>query len=417
MGVDISTKPNLRPMALSNHPLLALTVDGEPVEVADDGASLLEVLRDRLGIRSAKDGCSPQGQCGCCTVLVDGAAPGGVRDPGPAGRRAARSPPSTASRRRRDDWADGLLRDRRRASAGSARPGIIVRLAALRAKGTAGRRPAAVERALLAHLCRCTGWQTIVEAWPTPSAAAPSPTRDLEAAASAGPRSKAACAQRVGPEVALGRGGFADDTRPGRRPRRRAATAGRLGGRARRWPRPAGAAGKVQGRRTTVDAVPPARAAAGRLGRDAADDVGRARLPRDRRVVVRAGRRAGVAARPTAARSAARSTSAAPAAARALADRARSAGAGRCCRGRTSSRLGPKRPPVAAGVRADGTGVRPGRRARPGSPTADRARWRPGSTVEEVDVAGPPTSSPLRGRRLGRGRRSLLRRPPAARPR
>src|SRR5947208_7513907 len=49
-----------------------LVVDGRPVEVPDDGASLLEVLRDRLGLRAAKDGCSPQGQCGCCTVLVDG---------------------------------------------------------------------------------------------------------------------------------------------------------------------------------------------------------------------------------------------------------------------------------------------------------------------------------------------------------
>src|ERR1700738_2235748 len=53
--------------------MLAFTVDGRAVEVADDGASLLEVLRDRLGVRSPKDGCSPQGQCGCCTVLVDGA--------------------------------------------------------------------------------------------------------------------------------------------------------------------------------------------------------------------------------------------------------------------------------------------------------------------------------------------------------
>src|SRR5205085_7021058 len=48
-------------------------LDGRDAEVPDDGASLLEALRDRLGVRSAKDGCSPQGQCGCCTVWVDGA--------------------------------------------------------------------------------------------------------------------------------------------------------------------------------------------------------------------------------------------------------------------------------------------------------------------------------------------------------
>ncbi|MFZ1490750.1 MAG: 2Fe-2S iron-sulfur cluster-binding protein, partial [Ilumatobacteraceae bacterium] len=51
---------------------ITLTVNGRPATVPADGASLLEVLRDRLGLRAAKDGCSPQGQCGCCTVLVDG---------------------------------------------------------------------------------------------------------------------------------------------------------------------------------------------------------------------------------------------------------------------------------------------------------------------------------------------------------
>ena len=54
--------------------VLHLTVDGVGVEVPDDGGMLLDVLRDRIGIRSVKDGCSPQGQCGCCTVLVDGQA-------------------------------------------------------------------------------------------------------------------------------------------------------------------------------------------------------------------------------------------------------------------------------------------------------------------------------------------------------
>src|SRR6185295_3747606 len=42
------------------------------VEIAS-GESLLSVLRERLGIVSVKDGCAPQGQCGCCTVLIDGA--------------------------------------------------------------------------------------------------------------------------------------------------------------------------------------------------------------------------------------------------------------------------------------------------------------------------------------------------------
>ena len=51
------------------------TLNGTPVRVeprADE--SLLETLRERCGIRSLKDGCSPQGQCGCCLALVDGHA-------------------------------------------------------------------------------------------------------------------------------------------------------------------------------------------------------------------------------------------------------------------------------------------------------------------------------------------------------
>ena len=51
--------------------VVRLVVDGAEVEVPADG-SLLDALRESLGIRTAKDGCSPQGQCGCCTVWVDG---------------------------------------------------------------------------------------------------------------------------------------------------------------------------------------------------------------------------------------------------------------------------------------------------------------------------------------------------------
>src|ERR1700683_4348953 len=36
------------------------------------GESLLDALRERCGVTSPKDGCQPQGQCGCCLVLIDG---------------------------------------------------------------------------------------------------------------------------------------------------------------------------------------------------------------------------------------------------------------------------------------------------------------------------------------------------------
>jgi CO/xanthine dehydrogenase Mo-binding subunit len=54
-------------------------------------------------------------------------------------------------------------------------------------------------------------------------------------------------------------------------------------------------------------------------------------------------------------------------------------------------RLGPKRPPVAAGCRADGRGVVRAVRT-PGLADAIRS-WAPGLAVEEIDVPGPPTST------------------------
>ncbi|WP_375380502.1 2Fe-2S iron-sulfur cluster-binding protein [uncultured Sphingomonas sp.] len=48
------------------------TVNGQPVEAAFDArTSLLDLLRDHLGLSGTKKGCN-QGACGACTVLVDG---------------------------------------------------------------------------------------------------------------------------------------------------------------------------------------------------------------------------------------------------------------------------------------------------------------------------------------------------------
>jgi len=53
---------------------LALTVNGEDYEVlADTHRTLLEVLRDSLGLTGTKEGCG-LGACGACTVLIDGKA-------------------------------------------------------------------------------------------------------------------------------------------------------------------------------------------------------------------------------------------------------------------------------------------------------------------------------------------------------
>ena len=134
---------------------VAVAVDAAPQE------SLLSVLRERLWLRSVKDGCAPQGQCGCCTVLVDGDAR--VACVTPAVRVAGRSVTTLEGLdpTRRDALAATFV-----ATGGSqcgfCTPGIVVRAAALLDRGRSG--TADVERALGAHLCRCTGWRTVVEA-------------------------------------------------------------------------------------------------------------------------------------------------------------------------------------------------------------------------------------------------------------
>ena len=56
-------------------PTIDFSLNGQPrrLEVRE-GESLLDALRDRCGVTSTKDGCQPQGQCGCCLALVDGQA-------------------------------------------------------------------------------------------------------------------------------------------------------------------------------------------------------------------------------------------------------------------------------------------------------------------------------------------------------
>ena len=368
---------------------IALEVDGRQVTVPDDGASLLEVLRDRLGVRSPKDGCSPQGQCGCCTVLVDGAPR--VACVTAVRRVAGRRITTVDGLDGADRWADAFCRTGA-SQCGFCTPGIIVRLAGLEARGTAADDETAVERALTAHLCRCTGWRTILDAWADATAAdraefPESSGRDL-ARATRRATLEGGAPQRVGPDVALGRGGFADDLAP---PDALVAVLDATG----EWAvaetlvEARALARKVQGRRTTRELVHPLAVPPGDwdvtlrttwvepayLESDASwcAPGGEPMTP-----LANGGAFGGKVASP------------APEAARRLADRY-----GRPVRvllaREDTVRLGAKRPPVAAGVRSDGTGVM---RivATPGVAEAVAAHA-PDLVVEEVEVAGPPTSS------------------------
>jgi aerobic-type carbon monoxide dehydrogenase small subunit (CoxS/CutS family) len=393
---------------------IEFVLNGAPVAVdaeTERGESLLNVLRERLGIVSAKDGCAPQGQCGCCTVLVDG-------EP-----RVACVTPATRVAGRQVTTVEGLDAGARDAAAsrflesggsqcGFCTPGIVMRFA--------GTRNRDANRALAAHLCRCTGWRTVHDAVVGDNRPAATAGRDLDAA-----RRRAELetggTQRVDIAVPLGGAPFADDTAPRDAlvavplpPGSAADAVDAAGG---RWVvadsmlEARARAGKVQGRRTTVTTtapllgeMPPCPDGGVQL---ATQWVEPAYLEPDASWCVPGGEPASALANGGA--FGGKVHSVAPAAARELADRL-----GRAVRvvyaREDVVRLGPKRPPVAAvavargdvveidGVVAAGAGAPRSWPAPEGIEV--RARWR------EVTVPGPPVSAALRA--VGLAEQALL---------
>lgn len=127
----------------------------------DDGVSLLEVLRDQCGLISPKDGCSPQGQCGCCTVIMDGRAV--VSCAVPAKNVAGKNVLTLEgfSELERETFADSFIAAGG-LQCGFCTPGIVVR-----AKNLIDKSPDPtddqINRVLSMHHCRCTGYVKIVD--------------------------------------------------------------------------------------------------------------------------------------------------------------------------------------------------------------------------------------------------------------
>ena len=144
-------------------PTVNFTLNGIATEASyEPGMRLLEVLRESCGIVSAKDGCAPEGACGCCLVNIDG--------------RPALSCLRKPEQMEGHDIVtlEGLPEDTRRiigdafvleggVQCGFCIPGIVVRAAWLIGRGKSGDR-AAIAKALDGHLCRCTGYGRIIDA-------------------------------------------------------------------------------------------------------------------------------------------------------------------------------------------------------------------------------------------------------------
>ena len=139
------------------------TLNGRAVAVRTTHPHLLAALREELGVTSAKDGCSPSGQCGCCTVLIDGKA--SVSCQIPLEKAEGRSvttlegfDPADRARFATAFAATGALQ------CGFCTPGIVVRLKALLDKKGPELSREEASRHLGAHLCRCTGYVKILDA-------------------------------------------------------------------------------------------------------------------------------------------------------------------------------------------------------------------------------------------------------------
>ncbi len=142
--------------------LLSLNVNGREHDLAiNDGALLLDVLRDKLQLTGTKQGCDG-GECGACTVLVDDQP------------RLACSTLALQVEGKRIETIEGLAQggrlsrlqqafhDKLGAQCGYCTPGMIMASEGLlrhNAQPTADE----IKAALAGNLCRCTGYVKIVE--------------------------------------------------------------------------------------------------------------------------------------------------------------------------------------------------------------------------------------------------------------
>ncbi|MFF7893513.1 2Fe-2S iron-sulfur cluster-binding protein [Streptomyces sp. NPDC007907] len=148
------------------HPLASyvLRVNGteRPVTEAWIGESLLYVLRERLGLAGAKDGCS-QGECGACNVQVDGRLVASCLVPAvTAAGSEVRTVEGLAEDGRPSDVQRALAR------CGAVQCGFCVPGMAMTVHDLLEGNPAPTEletrQALCGNLCRCSGYRGVVDA-------------------------------------------------------------------------------------------------------------------------------------------------------------------------------------------------------------------------------------------------------------
>jgi len=143
--------------------IVTLDVNGEPREaLADTRDTLLELLRDRLGLTGTKEGCS-NGNCGTCTVLVDGEPVCACLMLAAEARGTSVTTIEGIARGNDLHPVQAELIRHGGTQCGFCTPGIVISaVALLRRNGEPSE--AEIRHAIAGNLCRCTGYDKIVEA-------------------------------------------------------------------------------------------------------------------------------------------------------------------------------------------------------------------------------------------------------------
>ena len=141
----------------------AFTVNGAPVEVDVTGMRrLLDVLREDLGLTGTKEGCG-EGECGACSVLVNGAVVDACLVPvSQVGGASVDTVEGLGSPDRLNVLQQAFL-ETGGAQCGICTPGMLMAGDAFLASGAAPTEDN-IREALAGNLCRCTGYTKIIDA-------------------------------------------------------------------------------------------------------------------------------------------------------------------------------------------------------------------------------------------------------------
>jgi aerobic-type carbon monoxide dehydrogenase small subunit (CoxS/CutS family) len=129
---------------------------------ADAGRSLLSVLRDDLELTGAKYGCG-EGQCGACTVLVDGQPTRSCLAPATAAVGKAVTTIEGLEEKGRLHPVQAAFLDKGAAQCGYCTPGMILEAVALLQRDPEPSETE-IQSAMEGHICRCGGHNRIVDA-------------------------------------------------------------------------------------------------------------------------------------------------------------------------------------------------------------------------------------------------------------